>query len=107
MHDNLCKKWNYSFQWTENHLSPQRMKPLRYQYDELGSAALEQLQKISARNDSAKDKQAPRERLDLYALLRDNHETDPVLKKFWDEVHTVPDWVHWDQIERGQLFLCT
>ena len=107
MGDNLCKKWKYSFQWTEKHLSSQQLNPLRYTYDELGEAALEKLQNISAQNDGAKDKQRARERLDLYALLRDNYETDPVLQKFWDELHTVPEWVDWDQIARGQKFFCT
>jgi hypothetical protein len=27
---------------------------------------------------------------------------DEVLTKFWNEVHTVPDWVDWDQIKRAQ-----
>lgn len=39
---------------------------------------------------------------DLYAILRDNREDDVLLREFWDEVNTVPDWVDWAQIERGQ-----
>ena len=104
MSKNTCKKWTYSFQWTDKHLSPQQMNPLRYSYDELGAAALEKLQNISAQNDSARDMRGARERLDMYTLLRDNHGTDPVLQKFWDELHTVPEWVNWDQIARGQKF---
>ena len=107
MGDTLCKKWNYSFRWTEKHLSPLQLNPLRYTYDELGAAALEKLQNISAQNDSAKDMRKAGERLDLYAVLRENHETDPVLQKFWGELHTVPEWVDWEQIARGQKFFCT
>ena len=39
---------------------------------------------------------------DLYALLRDNADKDPKLKQLWDEVNTVPEWVDWEQIRRGQ-----
>jgi hypothetical protein len=38
----------------------------------------------------------------LYAILRENREGDALLEEFWDEVNTVPDWVDWAQIERGQ-----
>lgn len=80
------------------------MNPLKYSYDELGAAALEKLQDISSQNDGAKDMRGARERLDMYTVLRDNHEADPVLQKFWTELHTVPEWVDWDQIARGQKF---
>lgn len=39
---------------------------------------------------------------DLYAILKDNVEGDELLQEFWDEVNTVPEWVDWAQIERGQ-----
>ena len=98
-------KWTYSFQWTDKHPSREETDPLRYKYDELGSAALERLQKISVQKSGEKDtSQGPRPKLDLYALLRDNHELDPVLQEFWNELHTVPDWVDWKQLERGQEF---
>ncbi|KAL9037253.1 MAG: hypothetical protein Q9214_005781 [Letrouitia sp. 1 TL-2023] len=105
MNTNTRTKWNYTFQWTDRHLSRQETDPLRYKFDELGAAALEKLQEISAQNSLAKDAQGARPRLDLYAVLRDNHEKDQVLCKFWDELHTVPDWVDWEQIARGQKFL--
>ena len=44
-------------------------------------------------------KNAPR---DLYEILRDHKETDDLLKRFWQEVTTVPAWVDWAQIQRGQ-----
>lgn len=40
----------------------------------------------------------------MYAVLRDYHDQDDVLNRLWNEVHTVPDWVDWAQIERGQKF---
>ena len=102
MVDGSRTKWNYTFQWTEKHLSPHEIDPLRYRYDELGAAALEKLQEISAQNRERNDTKGSRSRLDLYAVLRDNHESDEVLQRFWSEVHTVPDWVDWAQLARGQ-----
>ena len=39
---------------------------------------------------------------DLYQILLDHQETDELLHRFWLEVNTVPSWVDWDQIQRGQ-----
>jgi hypothetical protein len=39
---------------------------------------------------------------DLYAILKANVENDDLLQEFWTDVNTVPDWVDWAQIERGQ-----
>ena len=104
MDSSTQSKWNYTFQWTENHVSREEIDPLRYRYDELGAAALERLQAFSVRQTGDEDKGRGRGRLDLYALLRDYHETDELLSNFWEELHTVPDWVDWEQIKRGQDF---
>ena len=42
---------------------------------------------------------------DLYAILKENYENDVILRELWEETHTVPEWVDWLQIERGQKFL--
>lgn len=34
--------------------------------------------------------------------MKEHAETDETLQKFWKQVTTVPDWVDWEQIERGQ-----
>jgi hypothetical protein len=39
---------------------------------------------------------------DLYAILKDNAEGDELLSEFWKDIHTVPEWVDWAQLERGQ-----
>jgi hypothetical protein len=39
---------------------------------------------------------------DLYGLLRDHVDENPKLQELWDQVNTVPEWVDWDQIQRGQ-----
>jgi len=41
---------------------------------------------------------------DLYIPLRDNPNKDPVLEKLWTQVNTVPEWVDWEQVKRGQEF---
>ena len=35
-------------------------------------------------------------------MLREHHASHPKLSQLWEEVNTVPEWVDWDQIERGQ-----
>jgi hypothetical protein len=96
----LCKKWNHSFTWTNDHIDFKDLKPLQQEYDELGSAALERLQAV------VREKGAPtNERVDYYDILRENHASDELLERFWTETQTVPDWVDWEQIDQGQRFL--
>lgn len=97
-----CKFGNYQFQWTELHLPREETDPLRYEYDELASEVVEKLQEISKRT-KQKDR-TTQATTDLYALLEDNHKNDETLTRFWNEVHTVPEWVDWAQLERGQRF---
>jgi hypothetical protein len=53
-------------------------------------------------NDQEKKEDIPVPRRDLYALLKEHHSSNPKLDQLWQEVNTVPDWVDWEQIERGQ-----
>ncbi|EKG10979.1 hypothetical protein MPH_11982 [Macrophomina phaseolina MS6] len=39
---------------------------------------------------------------DLYALLCENKDKDEKLAQLWQQVNTVPEWVDWEQIKRGQ-----
>jgi hypothetical protein len=39
---------------------------------------------------------------DLYAIVKEHAETDETLGTLWHQLTTVPDWVDWDQIARGQ-----
>lgn len=41
-------------------------------------------------------------RRDLYALLATHHTTDTTLHTLWSQLHTIPPWVDWSQIARGQ-----
>lgn len=114
--ENTRTCWGYSFQWTQNHLSPDQMHSLKFTYDGLADECLARLDKISPplgpalpRNSSsplasAKDGTSvgsPPKR-DLYLLLRDHASIDEKLAQLWKEVNTIPEWVDWQQIQRGQ-----
>ncbi|KAJ9623547.1 hypothetical protein H2203_005809 [Taxawa tesnikishii (nom. ined.)] len=114
--------WGYTFDLTDNHLTLEECEPLKHSYDVLGEQVLERLNEISPpprselpRNNTRYPKpqqpeilkdsnvEAPKApKRDLYAILRDNAHTDETLSRFWREVNTVPEWVDWDQIARGQ-----
>lgn len=110
--ENTRHVWGYTFQWTPEHLSSEEMHPLKYSYDIIGENALNALDEISPpatgelpRAKSrvlAKEGAEVKPKRDLYAIMTDYKEEDSRLKELWDEVNTVPDWVDWDQIGRGQ-----
>ncbi|KAF7870498.1 hypothetical protein EAF04_004242 [Stromatinia cepivora] len=77
---NTRNAWGYTFQWTPEHLTEEQMHPMKFSYDE--------------------GKEKPKR--DLYALLRDHSSEDEKLGELWEEINTIPDWVDWDQIGRGQ-----
>ncbi|OHW91487.1 tat pathway signal sequence [Colletotrichum incanum] len=100
--------WDYWFKWTDEHLTSDELRPMIYSYDELAAKALDRLDEISPprtspppseKTDATPDSKPHR---DLYALLRENAESDEILGRLWTEVNTIPDWVDWAQIERGQ-----
>lgn len=118
--ENTRSAWGYTFQLTPEHLTPEQTNPLKYSYDTLGEEALDRLNRISpptttglprnsprisdkkGRVENGEDGTAPVPKRDLFILLRDNAEKDEKLGELWEQVNTVPDWVDWDQIARGQ-----
>ena len=118
--ENTRFAWGYTFQLTAEHLKPEQTYPLKYSYDTLGEETLDRLNHISPpattalpRNSSRSpdkkgsvqngaDDTAPAPKRDLFVLLRDNFEKDEKLGELWKQVNTIPDWVDWDQIARGQ-----
>jgi hypothetical protein len=86
-------------------MTEEQMHPLKLSYDVLGEECLNILDEISPpvnaqlpRNNQDKAKVDR----DLYALLRDNASKNPKLSELWDQVNTIPEWVDWEQIARGQ-----
>ncbi|KAL1606675.1 hypothetical protein SLS60_004082 [Paraconiothyrium brasiliense] len=115
----LC--WGYEFEWTEGHLTEEQAKSLKHSYDVLGEECLDRLNEISPPTSGAlprrddcrsqtsvtgtgkeKKEELPLPQRDLYILLRDNRDSDSKLQELWDEVNTIPPWVDWAQIQRGQ-----
>ncbi|KAJ1325217.1 oxygenase MpaB family protein [Microdochium nivale] len=104
------------FKWTSLHQTPAQLKHLQKTYDSLSQAALNKLDELlpvapiparpapSADNKTTPTREA-RERppqRDAFRLLRQHASDAPEIRAFWDEVDTVPEWVNWEQIERGQ-----
>ncbi|KAL2862356.1 oxygenase MpaB family protein [Aspergillus lucknowensis] len=87
--------WDYSFEWTDQHRPGSELEPWTRTCDTLADECNAILDALPA---SAED---PSKR-DRYALLRDNHASDPKLEELWTQINTVPEWVDWEQIQRGQ-----
>lgn len=117
-----CSAWAYEFEWTDEHLTQEQVEPLKHSYDVLAEECLNRLNAISPPQkgtsprtsntnstpvrtegtDEEKKEVCPVPQRDLYALLKEHHTSDTKLDELWQQVNTVPDWVDWEQIERGQ-----
>ncbi len=107
--ENTRHAWGYSFQWTSCHSTSEQLHPLKYSYDTLAGQCLDLLDEIAPppttelpRNKGRAPHQKEVAKRDLYTLLRDHASDDEKLGQLWNEVNTVPNWVDWDQIARGQ-----
>lgn len=115
--ENTVTCWGYRFQLTPDHLTPEQSHPLKFSYDKLGEECLDRLNKISPPSNTPTRQSSQRKdegngvangkdpsdlpkppKRDLYVLLKENYMKDDVLRKFWDEVNTVPQWVDWEQV---------
>ncbi|KAI1347765.1 hypothetical protein F5Y01DRAFT_329190 [Xylaria sp. FL0043] len=106
--------WGVRFKWTSKHLTPQQLKPLIHTYDEVATEAVERIHEIvdateTKLSSSGKDIEGTtkpggekKHRWDLYELLQECASKDEKVGRLWTEVNTIPEWVDWDQIERGQ-----
>jgi hypothetical protein len=106
--------WGYTYEWTSEHLTKDQLRPLTYSYDVLGAECLDRLDAISppgsprpsskpaTGDDTAEKPSQHTARRDLYALLEEHHASDPKLDELWSQINTVPSWVDWDQVQRGQ-----
>jgi len=117
---NTRSRWGYTFQLTPIHLTLEEAQPLKFSYDVLGEECLDVLNQLSPAgaikssidtaptaqdipSQTAKEK-TPVQKVnrDFYLLLKENLEKHEKLQQLWNEVNTIPDWVDWDQIARGQ-----
>ncbi|KAK0634979.1 tat pathway signal sequence [Bombardia bombarda] len=101
--------WGYDFDWTPDHLTPEQLRPLMYSYDVLATECLDRFDKLPLppkpettpeNNNTDRKKTCPHP--DYYHLLTHHHHQDPTLHQLWSDVTTIPPWVDWAQIARGQ-----
>lgn len=83
------KAWGHSFDWSPLHPGLEQQAIIQSKWDTLADEALTRLN-------------AMRGKRDLYTTFKEEHETDDVLMRLWSEVNEIPEWVDWEQIERGQ-----
>lgn len=88
--------WGYRFAWTPHHKTAEELLVLRSHHDELADRALDRLNAV-------------RDKRDLYTALEEEHGNGrgddgdgDVLRELWMQTQSIPEWVDWDQIERGQ-----
>jgi hypothetical protein len=98
--------WGYHFRWTADHLTAEELRPLIYSYDELATRCLDRFDDLQSQEKNLssphRGKEPEKGRPDLYELLKKHAPRDETLRQLWDQLNTVPDWVDWAQIERGQ-----
>ncbi|KAI4141697.1 MAG: hypothetical protein LQ340_007567 [Diploschistes diacapsis] len=80
---------------------------LKRSWDKLADDALDRLNNLDLEGLARKmivpkPKPSSGQKRDLFCLLRDNAEVDPALSKLWEQANSVPEWVDWRQISRGQ-----
>ncbi|KAA8642925.1 hypothetical protein EYZ11_009661 [Aspergillus tanneri] len=100
--------WDYTFRWTDLHHTSEQLRPMMFTYDKLVDECLEKLDEISPLKNARHFEKTQTEtatkapKRDLYTLLKIHAKDDPKLDQLWTEINTVPKWVDWDQIKRGQ-----
>ncbi|KEY70704.1 hypothetical protein S7711_07330 [Stachybotrys chartarum IBT 7711] len=96
--------WGHPYKWTEHHTSASDLNPLLFSYDKLAVDALNRLDEISppvSKTWKCPHAAGPGQR-DLYELLERHSAENETLARLWNEVMAVPEWVDWEQIQRGQ-----
>ncbi|KAL1919215.1 uncharacterized protein VTP21DRAFT_1907 [Calcarisporiella thermophila] len=81
------------FQWTSQHLKPVDLEPLQYRGDDLADATVRELG-VKLGEDALR-------RMEDWLEAKRGTKDSPTYK-LHRELITIPSWVDWDQIERGQ-----
>ncbi|CAI6099302.1 unnamed protein product [Clonostachys chloroleuca] len=92
--------YGFKFSWTPYHQMPDELSHYLYTFDHLSAQALDALDSLcpSSRKDNPHSK-------DTFNILKECAHEDPHVRELLQEIHTVPHWIDWDQIERGQRVL--
>ncbi|KAI8634199.1 hypothetical protein F5Y19DRAFT_203555 [Xylariaceae sp. FL1651] len=108
------ERWGVKFKWTSKHLTPKQLEPMIHSYDTVATEAVERIDEImpppyamSPPKDgniegAIKPDGEKKPRRDLYELMQEFAPKDEKIGKLWAEINTIPEWVDWEQIERGQ-----
>lgn len=102
--------FGYKFRWNPTHTSSEELQRSIFTYDTVATEALHALDSIvppvavrpRASIEESSDVREQKTHRDLYKLVQEHAQTDKRVGKLWDEVNTIPAWVDWEQIERGQ-----
>ncbi|RAH60617.1 hypothetical protein BO85DRAFT_476004 [Aspergillus piperis CBS 112811] len=97
--------WDHTFAWTPLHQTREQLRSKMHTYDRLGDKCIDQINDIGRQvvnQDRQNDPDRKLPDLDVYIMLRDHAKDDRKLSELWVQVNTVPDWVDWQQIKRGQ-----
>lgn len=87
------RMWGHEFEWTTLHRTPAELAPLRFSVDNLADAALNELD-IKSKGDAFEALERAVKSPDT-AKYQNCH-------RLYNQVTTVPEWVDYDQIARGQ-----
>ncbi|GLB03943.1 hypothetical protein AtubIFM57258_009658 [Aspergillus tubingensis] len=97
--------WDHTFAWTPLHQTREQLRSKMHTYDRLGDECIDQINDIGRQvvnQDRQNDPDRKLPDLDVYIMLKDHAKEHPKLSELWAQVNTVPDWVDWQQIKRGQ-----
>ncbi|BCR93841.1 oxygenase MpaB family protein [Aspergillus luchuensis] len=97
--------WDHTFAWSPLHQTREQLRSKMHTYDRLGDECIDQINDIGRQvvnQDRQNDPARKLPDLDVYIMLKDHAKDDRKLSELWAQVNTVPDWVDWQQIKRGQ-----
>ncbi|RPA97113.1 hypothetical protein L873DRAFT_1810170 [Choiromyces venosus 120613-1] len=90
--------WGHTYVPTLLHPTADILTTHQESWDTLADEALDLLTPLRTPSPTG----SPSPKKDLYTTLQEHHDTHPTLSTLWEQVNTVPEWVDWDQISRGQ-----
>lgn len=93
--------WDHTYVPTLLHPTPQALAAHQESWDALADEALDLLTPLRTPSPSPSTSPTPPQK-DLYTTLKEHHSTHSTLSTLWRQVDTVPEWVDWEQISRGQ-----
>ncbi|OAA36804.1 tat pathway signal sequence [Beauveria brongniartii RCEF 3172] len=93
--------YGHGFVWTDEHPQIKDVERMLYTYDKLANDALDRIDVLSPPGNKAAEG-CPMSHRDMYKLVEQYSESDETIGKLWRQVTDIPDWVDWEQIQRGQ-----